>query len=97
MAHDLYNEDYLKGMFTDCIKAGAEFTHEGENFALKFPIDIESDGFYFSFTMLDGETVSMFSDVAGMEGSMPVDEFLGGLDVISAKLLSVFDGIDRGV
>ena len=100
-SNDMFNEPYLKAMFSDCVDAGAEFRHVRDSYVIKFLVSPSSTGEspvpVMTFSLFDDETVKVLSDVPGLEGDVPVDDFLSGLDVVTAKLLSAFDGIDRGV
>lgn len=96
----MFNEPYLAEALSSCTDAGASFSEDRGTFTLRFPDSVEGGPFYFAFTLdEDNEEVKVFSNIDRMVGpdNVPASDFLDGLDIIAAKLLTLFDGVDRGV
>jgi hypothetical protein len=90
------NDDYMTDVFSDCIHEGASLKREALSYSLVFPDSLSEEGLHIDMS-LDGEKVSLVSNIEGFNGTVQADEFLSSLDVLTAKILSVYDGIDRGV
>jgi len=91
------NEGFFQEALSDCIDAGASLQKKGLDYRLRFPEAPDRNPFYVGFSLLEEEDVRLFSDVDGFSGQLEGDEFMDSLDILSAKMLSVYDGIDRGV
>lgn len=95
---EAFTETNLRSMFSDCIDSGAGLKLNGDVFVLEFPEAPKTEvPPVFSFSLVDDDTVLAFTEIPGLSGSVPADQFLGGIDIISAKILTAFDHIDRGV
>jgi len=90
------NQDYMATMFSDCVDSGASLLKDGPSYLLKFPQGTTAEGPRASFSLLD-DSIEILSNIDGFDGTLPLDEFMASLDALSAKMLSEFDGVDRGV
>jgi len=91
------NEGFFQGAFSDCTDSGAVLQKKGPDYSLIFPPASDRNPFHVGFSLLSEGDVRLFSDIEGFSGQLEGDEFMDSLDVLSAKMLSVYDGIDRGV
>jgi len=91
---DVLTEDFVTDMFAGSLDSGASLEKKGPSYVLRFE---EPNGFYFGFTADNPDTVRCFSDIEGLSKEISGNEFIENLDVISALLLQLRDGIDRGV
>lgn len=94
---DIYlNVDYMSEMFSDCIGSGATLDKDGVGYLLKFPSGRTTEGPRVSFSLLD-DGIEIMSNIDGFDGTIPLEEFMTSLDALSARMLTEFDGVDRGV
>lgn len=93
-ARDILTEEFITDMFSGLTDLGASFERRDSSYVFRFP---EPDAFYFGVTVLNDKDVRCFSDKSGLTREMTAEDFFDKVDVISALLMQMRDGVDRGL